>query len=148
MGKYDPLAKHLKDLPRDEWKPSFEEIEDILGFQLPPSARRHRAWWGNSCRGNHSQAAGWIGAGWEIRDIDLRQEKVRLERTANAGKMDVGSDIQGLWSKARELSKITDANELERAVLECFIQRETAKALIALGGSDPHAKAPPRRRFW
>jgi hypothetical protein len=144
MGKYEPLAKHLKKLPRDEWDASFEEIEDVLDFMLPPSARRHRSWWGNSYRGNHSQAEGWIGVGWETRDIDLRKGKIRFEKRAGRG--EVGSDIHELWRKAREISSISDHGELERAVLTRFIQSEAAKKLIAMGGSDPEAWAAPRER--
>lgn len=33
-----------------------------------------------------------------------------------------------------------------RAALKGFIQGEAARRLILLGGSDPSAKAPPRRR--
>jgi len=147
MGKYEPLAKHLKGLPLDEWVAPLDEIEDVLGFDLPPSARRHRSWWGNSYRGNHSQAEGWIGAGWETRDIDLRAGKVRFERSERAGRREVGSDIQELWRKASEISGISDQAELEKAAVTSFIQREAGRRLIAMGGSMPDAQAPPRRRF-
>lgn len=146
MGKYEPLAKHLKKLPRDEWDASFEEIEDVLDFVLPPSARRHRSWWGNSYRGNHSQAEGWIGAGWETREIDLRKSKVRFERTSQGGRRQVGTDLQELWRKAQEISGISDRAVLEKAAVTSFIQREAAKKLIAIGGSDPDAWAAPRER--
>ncbi|HEX5318319.1 MAG TPA: type II toxin-antitoxin system VapB family antitoxin [Stellaceae bacterium] len=33
-----------------------------------------------------------------------------------------------------------------RAALQGFLEREAARRLILLGGSDPNAKAPPRRR--
>jgi Arc/MetJ family transcription regulator len=33
-----------------------------------------------------------------------------------------------------------------RAALKGFVEREAARRLIRLGGSDPHAEAPPRRR--
>ena len=146
MGKYEPLAKHLKTLVLDEWIAPLNEIEGVLGFPLPPSARRHRSWWGNSYRGNHSQAEGWVGAGWETRDIDLRNGKVRFERTEQAGRRGIGTDVQELWRKASELSGISDRAELESAVLTCFIRREAAKGLIALGGSMPNFKPAPRER--
>lgn len=144
MGKYEPLAKHLKGLPLDEWVAPIEEIEEVLGFELPPSARRHRSWWGNSYRGNHSQTEGWIAAGWETRDVDLPNGKVRFEK--RAGRRETGSDIQELWRKAREISGIVDGEELERAALTCFIQREAAKRLIAMGGTMPDFKPAPRER--
>jgi len=43
-GKYRRLYHHLRDLPGDEWKATFSDIEKILGFELPNSARVHRPW--------------------------------------------------------------------------------------------------------
>lgn len=146
MGKYDPLARYLTDMPRDRWDASFEEIERILNFELPPSAREHRAWWGNSRQGNHSQAKGWIGAGWAVSDVDLKREAVRLERVSWGGRKPATSDINELWRKAREISGISDRAELEKAAVISFIQREAAKRLVAMGGSDPDAWAAPRER--
>lgn len=34
-----------------------------------------------------------------------------------------------------------------RAALRGYVQREAARRLILLGGSDPNAEAAPRRRF-
>lgn len=31
----------------DELNMTFDEIERVLGEALPPSAYKHRAWWGN-----------------------------------------------------------------------------------------------------
>ncbi|OYW47276.1 MAG: hypothetical protein B7Z08_04950 [Sphingomonadales bacterium 32-68-7] len=58
------------------------------------------------------------------------------------------ADIEDLWRKAADISGITDRVQLERAALTGFIQREAAKQLIAIGGSDPHARAAPRERPW
>ena len=49
---------------------------------------------------------------------------------------------------ASELTGIKDHDAVIDAALQAFVRQETAKELIALGGSDPDAKAPPRRRFW
>lgn len=143
MSKYEPLARHLRELPRDTWDASFKEIEEILKFKLPPSAHKHDAWWGNSRRGNHSQAKGWIDAGWFVGYVDKENKKVHLER---GGGNKTPSDLQELWRKAREISGISDRHELETAAVTTFIQREAAKALIALGGSDPNFKPAPRER--
>jgi len=52
-----------------------------------------------------------------------------------------------LLTKASEATGITERETLVRDGLQALIQREAARALIALGGSDPHATAAPRRRF-
>ena len=59
-GKYQRLYTHLCGLTTQELRTSFSEIEAIIGFELPPSARLHRPWWANQTGGNgHSQALAW-----------------------------------------------------------------------------------------
>lgn len=147
MGKYEPLAYYLADLPRDRWLATFSEIERVLKFELPPSARRHDAWWSNSRKGNHSQAKAWIDAGWYIVSVDRRNEKVVLARAPSAGATEITSAVHDLWRKARQVSGIEDRGELERAVIESFIRHEAGKRLIALGGTMPDFEPAPRRRF-
>lgn len=72
-GKYMELAAHLAGLNGVRWTASFEEIERILGFPLPESARNHQAWWANQMR---SQSLGWQLAGWKATDLDLQNERV------------------------------------------------------------------------
>lgn len=147
MGKYEPLADYLNELPRDRWVATFDEIERVLKFELPPSARKHNAWWSNSHKGNHSQARAWIDAGWYIDSIDRKNEKVVLVRSMSAGATEVTSAIQELWRKARSLSGIDNHEELEREVVGSFVRREAGKRLMARGGSAPDSWAPERRRF-
>jgi len=74
-GKYEPLYSHLKTISEKEWETSFEEIETILGFPLPDSARIHRPWWANQgVKGNHSHALAWEMAGRKTASVDLNEE--------------------------------------------------------------------------
>ena len=57
---------------------SFGDLEDLIGRALPPSARRHRAWWANSPNG--TLARQWLAAGWRAEHVDLAGEQVRLVR--------------------------------------------------------------------
>ena len=34
MSKYDPLWKYIKDNNKDEYKLSFDEVKDIVGFEF------------------------------------------------------------------------------------------------------------------
>jgi Arc/MetJ family transcription regulator len=52
-----------------------------------------------------------------------------------------------LLAKAQEYSGIKEKSELIRRALQELVQREAARRLARLGGSDPQAKAPPRRRL-
>jgi Arc/MetJ family transcription regulator len=50
-----------------------------------------------------------------------------------------------LLARATELTGITERSALLRHGLETLIRVENAKRLAALGGSDSHATAAPRR---
>ena len=54
-GKYRKLYAHLCGLRSQEWQASFTEVEAVLGFRLPLSARMHRPWWANQSRGERAQ---------------------------------------------------------------------------------------------
>lgn len=90
MGKYDPLLKHLERLPRDRIPMRFDEIEMILGFRLPPSSRRHRAWWSNN-PSNSAITRAWIDAGYRTEAVDLADGKLVFRR-APAPEDAVGPD--------------------------------------------------------
>lgn len=145
MGKYEPLSRYLAKVEQDSWEASFGEIERILGFDLPASAREHRAWWANNRRGNHSQTEGWLSAGWETRDVNQSNRRVRFERNRKSA---AGGQkpLRDLWRQAAELSGIDDREELERRAVTTFIHIEAGRQLIALGGTMPDLKVPPRER--
>lgn len=80
-SKYQRLYTHLCGLADEEWKASFAEIETIIGFKLPASARLHKPWWANQKGGGgHSQALAWTMAGWETAEIDLDTETLVLRK--------------------------------------------------------------------
>ena len=80
-GKYRRLYAHLCGLRSREWSASFVEVEVVLGFQLPVSARMHRPWWANQSRGNgHSHALAWTTAGWETAHVDMEAETLLFRR--------------------------------------------------------------------
>lgn len=74
--QYLSLTNYLKNINQKRVELSFAEIENILKFQLPESARKHQQWWSNSL--SHSQAYSWINAGYkvvELKDV-IRKEIV------------------------------------------------------------------------
>ena len=81
-GKYQRLYTYLTSLQVSEWRTSFNEVEAVIGFELPPSARLHRPWWGNQRGGNgHSHALAWSVAGWETAEVDMDTETLLFRRT-------------------------------------------------------------------
>lgn len=76
-GKYHALTEWLKSQPRQSMDVSFRDIEQVLGFRLPPSSRQYVAHW-------HGSAGSRLGtaireAGWRARLVDLRAERLTLE---------------------------------------------------------------------
>jgi Arc/MetJ family transcription regulator len=51
-----------------------------------------------------------------------------------------------LLAKAQEYTGVKEKSALVNRALQEMVQREAARRLARLGGSDPHAKSPPRRR--
>jgi Arc/MetJ family transcription regulator len=51
-----------------------------------------------------------------------------------------------LLSEAEDLTGVKEKTALVREALKALVQREAARRLILLGGSDPDAVAAPRRR--
>jgi hypothetical protein len=79
-SKYDPLRRHLMGTAGDRIRLSFTEIESILRFSLPSSARRYAPWWANTS-GSHIQADAWTSAGWRTAQVDVGGERVTFERS-------------------------------------------------------------------
>ena len=83
MGKYEPLADHLRKVGHGRVAMKFEEIEAVLGFALPPSSRKHRAWWSNNASNNVMTNA-WIDAGYQTEEVDLDKRRLIFARQAPA----------------------------------------------------------------
>ena len=153
MGKYEPLTAHLSEETDNVWIASFEEIEAVLGFSLPPSALNHREWWGNQRGGGHSQAKGWQEAGWRVWKVDLSGKRVEFRRAGFEGER-VGArqdyvrpdNLDDLLRQAGEMIGITDRDLLIREALRRLIAREAGLRLARMGGTMPDIKVPPRER--
>ncbi|MBP1804681.1 DUF7662 domain-containing protein [Rubellimicrobium aerolatum] len=78
VSKYDPLSAYLSGPGPSSRRLSFTEIEEILGFALPPSAREHGPWWANDR--THTQAKAWLSIGWETAEWDITSERVTFRR--------------------------------------------------------------------
>ena len=83
MGKYEPLSSYLKSQQVGKVSRTFEEIEQILGFELPKSAQEYEAWWSNNATG-HSHARAWLDAGWKRDVLDLAGQEVTFVRAPAA----------------------------------------------------------------
>ena len=92
-GKYAALFLHLCALEARRWRTTFADIEGLLGFALPNSARVHRPWWANQTNGGHSHALAWQAAGWRTSQVDLHGESLVFVRLAAAPSAERGRRV-------------------------------------------------------
>ncbi|MBI5136842.1 MAG: hypothetical protein HZA24_05830 [Nitrospirae bacterium] len=86
MSKYDPLSEHLRLLREPLWSATFIEIERVLGFRLPNSAKTYQAWWANEDNPtSHVQKLAWMRAGWHIANVDFLRKRVLFRRNGHTG---------------------------------------------------------------
>ena len=80
MKKYEPLGEYLATIPASQAivTLTFNEIEKIIGAELPPSAAKHRAWWANQETG--SRAPHWQAAGFKVDKVDQQHKIVSFRR--------------------------------------------------------------------
>ncbi|HMM90392.1 type II toxin-antitoxin system VapB family antitoxin [Bradyrhizobium sp.] len=51
-----------------------------------------------------------------------------------------------LFAKAQEYAGLTEESAVVREALKAFVEREAGRRLARMGGTQPGAEAPPRRR--
>ena len=83
MGKYEPLQNHLERSEYSQVPMSFTEIERILGFSLPPSSRKWRAWWSNN-PSNSAITHAWLDAGFQTEQVDMERRRLVFRRAVPA----------------------------------------------------------------
>ena len=79
MSKYAPLAEHLRGSSQTTVTMTFDEIEDVLGTKLPPSAFKHRAWWSNNPT-NSVITSAWLEAGYKTANVDMQDRTLKFQR--------------------------------------------------------------------
>jgi hypothetical protein len=146
MSRYERLGQFLDSLSDDVWQAKFNDIEHILGFVLPASARRYSAWWANQRGPGHSQVRGWRDVGWRTGLVDLKRESVRFERAPESPRATGKNERQQLTALAADMGGVGDSCSLSTAELRFLLERIAIERLIALGGTMPDFAPAPRER--
>ena len=77
--KYWLLTRYLENCGKNELSLTFEEIEGILGFELPQSARDHAVNWSNTKTLRLPLA--WLNAGYRTHNVNLFEGKVHFTKS-------------------------------------------------------------------
>ena len=76
--KYRALAEYLYEKWEKKIVLTYAEIEEILGFKLPPTAYKlPKSYWANTL--THTYATSWLSVGYKAR-VDLEATKVTFEK--------------------------------------------------------------------
>jgi hypothetical protein len=94
MSKYAPLTNHLSAQSQNFVPMRFSELEKLLGFGLPESARKHRAWWSNN-PSNSVMTKAWLAAGYQSEQVDLESEKLTFKKVQDVA-LPVAGEKQNL----------------------------------------------------
>jgi len=78
MSKYAPLGTYLSNQNRNHIPMTFDEIERILGANLPAS-KQYPAWWSNSTT-NNVMTQQWLDAGYQTQDVKIEMETLVFHR--------------------------------------------------------------------
>ena len=78
-GEYQLLYKYLRDRFANRLVLTFAEIEDLLGFSLPPPARNELTWWSNPVESRSAQSKAWLLAD-RTATVNLMAQCVVFER--------------------------------------------------------------------
>jgi len=70
--KYRKLSDYLHTRGEPRISLSFKDIENIIEFDLPDSAHKHRAFWANTT--THSIALSWLGVGYETVEVYIDEK--------------------------------------------------------------------------
>lgn len=84
-AKYEPLQTHLKSAGFDRIRMTFEEIERVIGTELPRSARRHRAWWSNN-PSNSVITYAWLSVGYKTERVSMEREVLTFRKDRSIGR--------------------------------------------------------------
>jgi CBS domain-containing protein len=79
--KYSGLSDYFATIDKgyNVVRLKFTRVEEIIGSELPPFARRHRSWWANDTT-SRAQSRQWLESGWRVASVDMVNEEVRFAR--------------------------------------------------------------------
>lgn len=146
MADWNALVAHLQEV-KNEVVLGWPELDAIVDG-VPPSAARHRAWWG----GDRTHVRAWQAAGFTIRDLRMGDSVTfvrvgdstplampagdsRVQRKVEALMLDLVWDMLGVQVAPRRLTSpsgayidVDGAADDGSVLVECWAHQGSAKA--------------------
>ena len=104
-SRYAPLTAYLRKSGRAEIPMTFDDLEEVIGSKLPPSASTHRAWFSNNPTSNPMTRA-WLAAGYRSADVDMAKRKLVFRKIVSEQPVAEPREIAGSMPTAAELREI------------------------------------------
>lgn len=133
MLKYAALGRHLGQ-QGERHTMSFGEIESVLNFPMPASARKYRPWWANQSDGSHVQAHAWMRGGWRVWSVDLTAERVEFRRVFPQRDAGVSETTAAPFHHGAGSALAADLVTFDRAKLSVTARRILNDYTSELGG--------------
>lgn len=141
MSKYQPLSEHFAGHTGPEWRASFSEVERVLGFALPKSARAGAEWWSNQADRPHVRA--WTGEGWQVAEVDMAAEQVVFRKPVSEaalqdpliGDQDIGPEVSPQPDASRQVQPVRMKLASEAASLRMRAKGWGLTAGVAAGAA-------------
>ena len=124
-SKYYLLFEHLQHCNQEAVTLTFTEIEALMRYLLPKSARSKKNWWSNRDSPSALQAIAWISAGYQVEFVDLMQQTVTFktfQATYNVQRK--GGEIAWNADAIKALRLYKELNQ-EQFASELGVRRET-----------------------
>lgn len=135
-GKYAPLYYYLTRLIGREWQATFDQVESVLGFKLPDSARIHRPWWANQGRhGGHSHALAWEMAGWKTSQVKMSDERLVFLRDYTE------DELNSIWEKLTASGDSLARNDQDDRPPTVVLENTATKQQMMLRASPPEVSS-------
>lgn len=90
--RYYPLKTYFQKITADKIALTFTQIEKIVGFKLPLSAKKYPSWWSHKSSQNAICDA-WTSAGFVKQRVDIDDEKVYLYRDVSRKAVEIPNAI-------------------------------------------------------
>ncbi len=152
MSKYDPFKEFLAgiDIEESEISISFDDIESIMGTELPMTARVDRAWWANTIRSNHAKS--WLTPGWKVDKVELAQGVVLFTRIIAETTTSPRSDKRGNYHYFRSFLQNLTSDQGQLALsfeeIETIIQKKLPKIAMTDRPWWANTKSSPQGTSW
>ena len=140
MSKYQPLEIYLSQSREEIVNVTFRKIEEVVGHELPPSARKYRYWWSNNPN-NGIITKYWLSAGYKSKNVNMECETLDFVKNRESSLKEAPSVVgQSETSINDSAISISMTDEKILAKLRCTVTIMPGTDLTAPTGQNSNVE--------